>query len=425
MGTNNGHNGTSGIQFLDNTEVVVDFAWRAYAIPFLIRLTATELLTNNVNRVHTGVEAGRKLLSPFYGNEANKSYYLGCSLGGRQAVKAAERFPADFDGIVAGAPAVDFDNLYSWRANFFLITGNVTSTNFISSTTWKTTIHNEILNQCDTIDGVADGIIEDPSLCNFDPSTLLCTGGNSSSTCLTSAQVAIVQKVFEPLYWPNGTLLYPRMEPGGELNTADGLYAGVPWALSQDWFSYAIYNNPNWDPATFTLADAEYAGNLNLGDIRTYPDTLSPFQDRGGKMLVFHGGQDNQISVFDTPRFYEHLQGGMNYTVDQMDGFFRFFRVSGMFHCSSGPGAWVVGQGGGAPAQGPYDPQHNVLAALVQWTEGGAAPETMTGTKYVNDTLALGVDFQRSHCKWPLRTTYLGGDLDPKDPASWTCKAVN
>lgn len=339
-------------------------------------------------------------------------------------------FPDDFNGIVAGSPAVDFNNLYSWRASFYPITGAVGSENFISSDTWKTTIHNEILKQCDTMDGVADGIIEDPILCSFDPSTLLCGNGNTSnnpgtSTCLSSAQVEIVKKIFSPYEWQNGTLLYPGMNPGSELITADGLYSGQPWALSEGWFRYAVYNNPNWDPANYSLADAQFADEVNPGNIRTYPSTLSEFQNKGGKMVMFHGGQDNQISSFDTPRFYEHLRSGMNYSTGQMDDFLRFFRISGMFHCVSGPGAWVVGQMGGSAAQGPFDREHNVLAAVVDWFEQGFAPETITGTKYVNDIASSGVEFNRSHCRWPFRNVYLGDGKNPNDAASWECQHIS
>lgn len=345
-------------------------------------------------------------------------------------MKAADMFPEDFNGIVAGSPAVDFNNLYSWRASFYPLTGAVGSANFISSDTWKTTIHNEVLRQCDTIDGVADGIIEDPILCNFDPSTLLCNGtGSSTSTntsaCLSSAQVDIVKKIFSPYEWQNGTLLYPGMNPGSELITADGLYSGLPWALSEGWFRYAVYNNPDWDPASYSLADAQVADEVNPGNIKTWPSTLSDFQSKGGKMVMFHGGQDNQISSFDTPRFYEYLRSGMNYSTGQMDDFLRFFRISGMFHCLSGPGAWVVGQSGGSAAQGPFDREHNVLAAVVDWFEQGVAPETITGTKYVSDTASLGVAFARSHCRWPLKNVYLGGGRNPNETTSWECQQVS
>lgn len=117
-------------------------------------------------------------------------------------------------------------------------------------------------------------------------------------------------------------------------------------------------------------------------------------------MIVYHGGQDNQITSFNTERFYKFLSGGMQASSDELDGFFRFFRIPGMFHCNSGPGAWVIGQGGGASAAGvPFKSANNVLAALVQWVETGAAVVDIVGTKFVNDSVDLGVAFRHRHCK--------------------------
>jgi feruloyl esterase len=162
----------------------------------------------------------------------SKSYYLGCSLGGRQGIKAAEMFPDDFDGIVAGSPALDFNNLASWRASFFTITGSINSTDFIAASTWTNLIHNEILNQCDGLDGVIDGIIEDPDLCNFIPDTLLCHY-KTPPDCLTPVQVEMVRKIFSPLYGEDGKLIYPAMQPGSEDMAISKLYAGMPFSYSE------------------------------------------------------------------------------------------------------------------------------------------------------------------------------------------------
>ncbi len=117
-------------------------------------------------------------------------------------------------------------------------------------------------------------------------------------------------------------------------------------------------------------------------------------------MVLFHGGQDNQITSFNTERFYNHFSCATQQTSDELDAFLRFFRVPGMFHCNSGPGAWVFGQGGGASAAGvPFESATNVLAAVVQWVEHGIAVEDVVGTKFVNDSVDLGVDFQHRHCK--------------------------
>ena len=190
--------------------------------------------TNYVHgeRLHTITVAGKKLTNLFYCKDYKRSYYLGCSLGGRQGIKAAEMFPSDFDGIVAGSPALDFNNLQSWRASFFPITGPANSSNFIPMATWTNLIHGEILKQCDGLDGVVDGIIEDPNLCNFDPGTVLCST-NDSTNCLTSTQVEMVREIFSPFHYPNGTLIYPAMQPGSEILAANNLYAGAPFSYSE------------------------------------------------------------------------------------------------------------------------------------------------------------------------------------------------
>ncbi|KAH8624998.1 tannase and feruloyl esterase [Alternaria alternata] len=340
-----------------------------------------------------------------------------CSLGGRQGIKSAEKFPNDFDGIVAGAPGVDFNNLISWRARFFTITGPIKGSNFIPKTAWQTWIHDEVLRQCDTIDKVKDGIIEDPALCKFDPSTLLC-GHNSTAECLNEDQVQQLKIIYSDYRFPDGQLIYPAMQPGSEINAVDKLYAGAPFAYSDDWFKYVVYNDPTWNASEYGLDDVRAAQDLNPGDIRTYPSSLPGFKQSGGKLLMYHGQQDNQITSFNTNRFYEHLRGNSSY--ENMDEWTRFFRVSGMFHCSTGPGAWVLGQGGNAAQAGiPFDAQRNVLAAMIDWVEGGSAPEYMEGTKFVNDTVKNGVDFMRRHCKYPARNTFLGGDH--KKPESWGC----
>ncbi|GKT61717.1 feruloyl esterase B [Colletotrichum tofieldiae] len=409
VGTNNGHVGTTGIQFLDNEEVVIDFSWRA---------------------LHVGVVAGKRLLQPLYKRAAAGSYFLGCSLGGRQGIKAVDMFPEDFDGVVAGAPAIDFNNLYSHRASFLPRTGAADSKDFITPTVWKTTIHKEVLRQCDRVDGVDDGIIEDPSLCKFDAETLLCLNNLTaeSTDCLSSKQVEVVRSIFSPTNDAQGNLFWPGMNPGSEVNAADGLYNGKPWAHSQNWFRYAVYNDPNWDASGYTLEkDGVFAEKKNPGDIKTNPSDLSAFKKRGGKLLIYHGQQDNQITSFRTPMFYDHLSQGMGLDRAGMDQFTRFFRISGLSHCTTGPGAWLIGQGGaGGNAAAiadnlPFDRTHNVLAAIVDWVEDGVAPDTITGTKFVNDTVDLGVDYQRRHCRYPLRNTYKGDGLDPKNVDSWTC----
>ena len=175
---------------------------------------------------------GKDLTARFYGRPHSKSYYIGCSLGGRQGIYAADSFPEDFDGIVAGAPALDLNNLVSWRASFFLITGSVNSPRYITESQWKGLIHPEVLRQCDGIDNVLDGVIEDPTLCSFQPDILLCER-NQTHDCLSHDQVETVREIFSPLRDENNRLIYPAMQPGSELRSANGLYAGKPFMYSE------------------------------------------------------------------------------------------------------------------------------------------------------------------------------------------------
>ena len=216
---------------------------------YFVYLRDTDLVA--LDRLHTITVVGKKLVNHFYGKAYEKAYYLGCSLGGRQGIKASEMFPADFDGIVAGSPALDFNNLQSWRASFYPITGPNTSTNFISEAVWSNLIHDEILDQCDGLDGVTDGIIEDPNLCDFRPEALLCDN-NTVTNCLSSTKVEMVRKIFSPLYGLDGNLIYPAMQPGSEILASENLYAGAPFSYSQV-KAYKLYLHPLTDIPFFSL----------------------------------------------------------------------------------------------------------------------------------------------------------------------------
>lgn len=396
-GSNNGHNGTGGLAFFQNPEVVTDFSWRS---------------------LHTTVVTGKQLLKSFYGKGHKKSYYLGCSGGGRQGVQAADMFPEDYDGIVAGCPGINFNYLSSWRASFYPITGPSNTSDFIESGTWTSLIHNEILRQCDGLDGVIDNIIEDPTLCNFRPESLICSTSNSTD-CLTPAQVQVVRKVYSPLYGNQGQLIYPGLQPGAEVMAVQRLLAGKPFSYSEDWFRYVVFANSSWDPLTFDISDASIAERLNPSNVRTWPSSLEPFRSRGGRLIAYHGGQDNQITETDTERFYNYLSVGMSSPSGDLDTWFRFFRIPGMFHCNGGPGAWSFGQGATAATGISFHPDVNILAAIVQWVENGTAPETVTGTKFINDTVEMGEAYQHRHCRYPYRSTYINGP--PAALSSWTC----
>lgn len=396
VATNNGHNGTGGEAFYNNEEVVADFAYRA---------------------VHTGVVLGKQISHAFYEREHDKSYYLGCSTGGRQGFMEAHDFPDDFDGLVIGAPALAFNNLTSWSGMFYTSTGSQNASTFISESMWSV-IHQDILDQCDGLDGYVDGIIEDPSLCEYRPEALICMPGNSTK-CLTSEQVNTVREIFSPVYGLDGQLVYPAMQPGSELVASLIYYTGTPFSCTSDWFRYAIYNDPTWDPATLGTRDYAAAAAKNPSGIQTWEGDLSAVRDRGSKILHYHGQSDDTISSFNSPRYYDYVSRTMGLPSSSLDDFYRFFRISGMAHCYGGNGATFIGQG--IMGNATLDPDGNVLMAMVRWVEEGVAPDTILGTAYVNETKDPGqVAFQRRHCRYPLRNVYSGSG-DPKSPDSWTC----
>lgn len=393
VGANGGHNGTSGAAFYGNPGAVEDFAYRS---------------------VHAGTVVGKEVVKAFYEKEHDKSYFLGCSAGGRQGFKAAQDFPGDFDGIVAGAPAFAFDNLTSWRGTFFRNGGAPGDPGYVSPELWSM-VHEDVMTKCDFLDGFVDGIIEDPNLCNYRPDDLLCSG-NYTQDCLTTAQASAVRSAFSPFYIDETSLVYPRLQPGAPYKP---LFAGEPMQYTVDWFRYVVRNDPTWDPATLGRDDVVAASRANPFNVDTWEGDLSRAMNRGTKVMHYHGLQDSKISSDNSMRYYHHVMETMGLESDDLDGFYRYFRISGMDHCSGGPGASFIGNQEASVHSNESD--GNVLAAIVKWVEEGVAPESILGTAYVGGTKASGeVAFQRRHCRYPLRNRYDGvGDSSVAE--SWEC----
>ncbi|KAE8151386.1 putative feruloyl esterase B-2 [Aspergillus avenaceus] len=395
VGANNGHNGTSGEPFYRHPEVVEDFVHRS---------------------VHTGVVIGKQLTKMFYDEGFDKSYYLGCSTGGRQGFKSVQKYPNDFDGVVAGAPAFNMINLMSWSAHFYPITGPPSSDTYLSPAMWKV-VHEEILRQCDEIDGAKDGIIEDPSLCYPIPEAIICKPGQNSTSCLSGKQANTVRQVLSPLYGVNGTLLYPRMQPGSEVSAAPIMYSGQPFAYSADWYRYVVYSNPDWDATTFSVRDAAVALKQNPYDLQTWDADISPFRKAGGKVLTYHGLQDELISSENSKLYYARVAETMGLPPKELDDFYRFFQISGMAHCGDGDGAYGIGNQ--LESLNDVNPDNNVLMAMVRWVEKGIPPETIRGAKFT-DGPGSAVEYTRKHCRYPRRNVYKGPG-NYTDENAWQC----
>jgi feruloyl esterase len=273
---------------------------------------------------------------------------------------------------------------------------------------------NDTMAQCDALDGVKDGIIEDPTKCNYDPKGLACTT-DKTANCLTPAQLETVRKIYSPLLGPDGTLIYPRLQPG---TSASALASGQPFQFTSDWFRYGIYNDPTWDARKLSYADLQYAMKLDPQGAESFDGDLGAFKNRGAKVIHYHGHEDQLISSGNSARYYELVQETMKMKPEQLDSFYRYFEISGMSHCRGGPGANMIGQG--LSASHTLDPDSNVLTAIVRWVEDGVPPDTIRGAKFKDDSKTKEVQFQRKHCRYPKKNKY-DGKGDPRKAESWGC----
>lgn len=404
LGSNGGHDGMTGVPFLDNEDVVADFAWRS---------------------LHTTAEVAKSIAPQFYGDEYTKSYYLGCSTGGRQGWKSAQSFPDDCDGVVAGAPALAFNNLTSWSGIFYQIFQAAGPEGFPPPAAWPA-IDESILAQCDDLDGASDGIIETVALCNaiYRPESLMCNSTTANtSTCITALQANTIRSIFSPLYGEDGALVYPALPVAPTVAAlAYSFYFPGPFLYTEDWYRYAVYNDPTFDVSTFTPADWAHAWALNAGDSNTWSGDLSAFRARGSKILHYHGQDDGIITPLNSERYYDYVSRTMSLPSEELDDFYRFFRIGGMGHCGGGAGAVNIGNslaGRGASMQ----PDDNVLMAMVRWVEEGTPPDTVAGAKFVgqeNDPMGgpppawpREVEYTRAHCRYPLRNVF--------DGQAWAC----
>lgn len=405
IGDNAGHNGSSfdGSWMLNNNERIVDWAGRSR---------------------HATTEIGKEVIADYYGSNAAYSYYIGCSTGGAQGIHSAYHYPTDFDGIISGAASADFQNLQSWSARFIQLTGTEGADTFLTEDQWIL-VQSQIEEECDeALDGVADGIIEDPTICNFNASALNCAN-NDDSRCLSATQVNTVENVFSPLFNSDGSLLYPALLPGSQVDAYRlGQLSGNVQGIARDFYRGGVYNDSSFDVTT--VGQDDYRNALNLDARHGYPSSfnadLSGFRYFGRKMIMYHGMADPLTSGANTQRYYLKVANQLGIDNNEMDEFLRYFRISGMAHCGvggiSGAGAWMFGQNGAAS-----DANNNIVNNLVDWVENGNAPDTLEGTKFWWDEPANGIQFTRNHCRFPYRNTH-SGNGDGTNPDEWNCELI-
>lgn len=367
--------------------------------------------------IHAITVQAKRLVTELQGSPARRSYYYGCSTGGHQGYAEIQRYPQDFDGVIAGAPGNNRTRLNVEFMHRFL-SNRAANTNspVILSAAKAASITTAAVKACDALDGVKDGVIDDPRACTnavFNVASLQCTGSDTSN-CLTPEEVSAAQKIYAgPKNPRTGAQLYPGLVVGTEAGWAG--YWGGAEPVRADYWRLWTFNDPKWDWWTF-----DYDRAVQLADERVSPlvDQVNPdisaFKGRGGKAIVYQGWADPVVNAADTIAYYEQVrsrQGSQAAT----DDFFRLFLVPGMGHCSGGSGASNFGnQGGPSPV---VNADRDVLMALDRWVEQGTAPQRIVATRVESGNAVR----TRPLCSYPKKAVYTGsGSTD--DAANFVCQ---
>jgi feruloyl esterase len=398
--TDTGHGGSDASWALGHPEKIADYGYRA---------------------IHEMTEKAKLIIKAFYGDGPKRSYFASCSNGGRQALMEAQRYPDDYDGIIAGAPANAFSRIltgFAWNMKSLLNDPE----SYITAKKLKA-IEAAALAACDSRDGVADGVLDDPTKCGFDPAVLLCKGAETDE-CLTEKQIAALKKIYAGPRNVKGQQIIPGFTPGGET----GLGGWTPWItgatptaalqffFSTQAFKNMVYNDPNWDYKTFDLerdgktADEKLAQALNATD-----PNLKAFSARGGKLILYHGWNDAALPPLNTINYFNSVVATLGQR--RADSFLRLFMAPGVQHCSGGPGPDNFGQ---MVTRAQSDPQHDLTLALERWVEQGVAPDRVIATKRLGANAEATALRTRPLCPYPLVARYKGsGGAD--DAANFDC----
>lgn len=387
--TDTGHRGSpvSAEWARGHPEKIIDFGFRA---------------------IHEMTRTAKFVVEAFYLTKPRYSYFCGCSNGGRQALMEAQRFPEDYDGILAGDPVNYWTHLFSsglWEAQITTLKND----DYIPAAKLPVIARN-VNKACDA----TDGIINDPRQCRFDPSSLVCNG---SEDCLTQSQAETLRKLYQGLHTSDGTLLYPGLLPGAEAGRA-GWELWITGTKPSDaliftyvtqYFANMVYPETDWNYRSANVqeairdADRRTASALNAGD----PD-LRAFRKRGGKLVIYHGWNDPAASALGTIEYFDAVVKvmGRNATGE----FVRFFLIPGIQHCGGGPGPDWFGQ----PGTPDFHKRPGGLrVALEQWVENRSAPLKITATKYMNEGNSGPIEMSRPICPYPFVTKYKGtGDAN-------------
>lgn len=408
--TDDGHTGqgTDGSWAAGHPEKVIDFGYRA---------------------VHQTAQVSRQIIRAYYAKPAAFSYFSGCSEGGREAMMEAQRFPGDFDGILAGSSALAWMQLmYAFAGNSQALLKDPAS--YIPESK-RPAIEAAALKACGKQDGVTEKYIQDPLACHFDPATLLCHGADSSD-CLTQPQVTALKKIYAgPRNSITGASLSPGYQPGPEaepgppgISYSSYIYGPKPGfsldlIFSSAFFGNFVFDNPKYNSLQFDFGKDVTTANEKVGAIlnATDPD-LRKFAAHG-KLLQYQGWYDGSPSPMQSVDYYRKVvrtMGGQKRT----ERFYRLFMVPGMMHCGLGPGPNAFGNMLDDSHAG--DPERDIFAALQDWVEKGRDPSPLIATKYTNDNPTQPVQITRPLCPFPQQAKW-NGHGNPNDAANFFCQA--
>jgi hypothetical protein len=404
--TDTGHSGTptDAAWALGHPEKVTDFGYRA---------------------IHEMTVDAKAAIKGFYGDSLGRSYFSSCSNGGRQALMEVQRFPQDYDGVLAGAPANFWSHLLTnaiWSAQAL----TQTPASYIPSSKLPA-LASAVNASCDAQDGVRDGILNDPRKCHFDPATLPC-GGADSDSCLTAPQVATLKKLYEGAHDSHGRSIFPGFLPGAETGGggwASWITGAAPgksllFVFGTGFFADFVYGDRSWNYRDVKVEDALKAAEAKTARLLNATDpNLARFEARGGKLILYHGWDDPAISALNTINYYDSVVRSLG--EKEVNSFVRLYMVPGMQHCGGGPGPDSFGASG-TPWQA--DPQHDVRLALEEWVEKGVAPGAIIAAKLARDDASKAVKMTRPLCPYPQSAKYKGSG-NTNEAASFMCSAGN
>src|SRR5437773_2682874 len=345
--TDTGHEGGSG----------------SFALDANGRLNWQAIVDNAHLGIHEMTVVGKALTQAFYGKAPRYSYFVGGSTGGRQGLMEAQRYPDDYDGILSACPAINWHRFLpaDLRPQVVMLA----ATNFMPKSKFDSTTAAAVA-ACDALDGVTDGVIDDPARCVYDPKTLV--GSESGGSAFTEADAEVVRKIWEGPRGQDGTFLWHGLTRGTDLfalaGTGGSPLTGKPFGIPLDWFRFFLIQNPQWDWTTLTPAGFELLWKQSVEQygavIGTDDPDLTRFRDRGGKVIIYHGLADQLIPAAGTIDYYKRVQQHMG-GAEKTAQFARLFLAPGVDHGFRGAGPTPTGQ----------------MDAIVRWVEESQAPHKL------------------------------------------------